>query len=492
MRTSKHILAGVGIAAIATALVSFSGEGSTIKKDDDKKKKYHVIHQKDGEMVEYDTIIPMSSNYSVQDFLADKGIDDPEAKIIKVPSMGNAVFMSEGGEDTKVFMHRMDEDILIEDENGTHKEVKIIREEDENGNVIMKKYVNGEEVEVTEEDMKHIHHHGHGEHHKIIIKEGGDDLKWVEKEGSENVELKVEVDEEGNMKVQKFVNGEEVEVSEEEMEKIHSGSHMQHNVFIMDGGDSDIEWTPADGEQNVELKVEMDEEGNMKVQKFVNGEEVEVSEEEMQKIHDGHGQRIMIVHGDQEGDLNIDMDSIMQAIEMEIEVIDEEGMQDGQQRIIVKELHVDGEESSDDKKEIRKEIRMQHHMEVDGEGEDFTVVLVHENYDEAMEAHMQVRTMVVDEKEDASSDRELSLNEPISVYPNPNNGTFTIAFNQKNEAKTAIRVVDAQGKVVYKEKLGDFSGSYKKELDLKKHGVGTYIVTVQQGGETSSRKVIVE
>lgn len=242
----------------------------------------------------------------------------------------------------------------------------------------------------------------------------------------------------------------------------------------------------------MELKVEVDEEGNMKVQKFVNGEEVEVTEEEMQHIQNGHENRIMIVHGDHEGDINIDMDSIMEVIEMEVEMIGEEGAEDGQQRIIVKEIHVDGEGSSSEKKEIRKEIRMQSHVEVHGEGEDFTVVLVHENYDEAMEEHMQVRTMVIDEDETPLAEREMSLNEPISVYPNPNNGTFTIAFNQKNETKTSVQVVDAQGKVVYKEKLGNFSGAYKKELDLKKHGVGTYIVTVQQGGEMSSRKVIVE
>ncbi len=426
MHTPKFILAGVGIAAIATTLVSFSGGNPTNKEDDDKKKKYHVIHQKDGQMQEYDTIIPMNSDYSVQDFLSDKGIEDPNPKIIEIPSIANMTMMSHDGDNAQIFMHKLSDEIVIDDENGTHENVMIIREENENGEVIMKKIVNGEEVEITDEDLKHMHHHADGEHHKIMIKDGDTDLEWIEKEGSESVELKVEVDDEGNMKVQKFVNG----------------------------------------------------------------EEVEVSEEEMQKIENGHNNRIMIVHGDHEGDLNIEMDSIMEMIEMEVEMMDVEGMEEGQKHVIVKEFHVDGETSSDQKKEIHKEFRMKKHVEIDGE-EDFTVVLVHENYDESIEESMQVRMMVQDEG-NASGDREMSLNEPISVYPNPNNGTFTIAFNQKNEVKTSIRIVDAQGKVVYKEKLGEFSGAYKKELDLKKHGVGVYIVTVQQGGETSSRKVIVE
>ncbi|MCR9171145.1 MAG: T9SS type A sorting domain-containing protein [bacterium] len=489
MRRSQHIIAVVGIAAIATALVSFSGGDTTQKNDDDKKKKYHVIHQKDGELVEYDTIIPMSSEYSVQDFLVDKGIDDPEAKIIKVPSMANGAFISDDGEDTRIFVHKMDEEIETTNENGVQKEVKIIREENENGEVVTKKYVNGEEVELSEEDMKRIHQHKEGAPHKVIIRKGDDDLKWEEKEHSENVELKVKMDDEGNMHVQKFVNGEEVEVSEEEMEQIKNREHRQHKVFIMKS-DDDKKMTPKEGEEIVALKVEMDDEGNMKVQKFVNGEEVEVSEKEMEEIKAGQDERILLIHGDHKGDIKLD--SLMEVIEMDVEMIEGADHEEGQQRIIVKEIRMDDVETTDDMKVVRKEIRMRNDVEVNGEEEDFTVVLVHENYNESMEEQTHIRMIVEDDDEVISDEREMSLNDPISVYPNPNDGSFTIAFTQKNTAKTSINVVDAQGKVVFKEKLGDFSGAYKKELDLKKHGVGVYIVTVQQGGETSSRKVIVE
>ncbi|XOV66128.1 MAG: T9SS type A sorting domain-containing protein [Fluviicola sp.] len=492
MRTTKHILAGVGIATVATALVSFSLVDTNINNnDDDTKKKYHVIHQKDGEVVEYDTIIPMSSDYSVQDFLADKGIEDPDPKIIEVPSMGNSFFISEGGEDTNVFFHKFDEDVEIESNDGTHREVKIIREENSNGDVIMKKYVNGEEVELSEEDLERLNQFKDGAHHKIIMRKGDHDLKWEEKELSENVEMKVEVDDEGNITVQKFVNGEEVEVSEEEMDRIKNGEHQQHQVIIKKGNE-DLNWTPKEGEEKVELKVEMDDEGNITVQKFVNGEEVEVSEEEMEEIRVGHSQRVFVIDEEHEGDIQLDMDYLMEIVEMEVEMIEGEGLEEGQQRIIVKELRFDDEETSGEHKEIRKEIRVENRVEVKGDEEDFTVVLVHENYEESMDEHMEVRMMVEEENEDATSEREMSLNDPISVYPNPNDGTFIIAFAQKNKAKTTIRVVDTQGKVVFKEKLGDFAGAYKKELNLKKHGVGTYIVTVQQGGETSSRKIIVE
>jgi len=432
MQRSKHILAGVGVAAIATALFSFSGEKAEKKKEDDhKKKKYHVIHQKDGMMQEFDTIIPMNSDYSVEDFLASKGIDNEDVKIVKIPSMANMAFMSKDGKDAKVFMHHMDEEMIITDDDGKHEEVKIIREKNDDGEVTVRKFVNGEEVEVSEEDLEHHqnhwHHRGGGEHHAIIIEDG----------------------------------------------------------------DGDLEWTPKEGEHNVELKVEMDDEGNMKVQKFVNGEEVEVTEEEMEKIQQGNG-NVFIIHEDHMGDIDIDMDSMMNHMEMKVEILDEEDMKDGENRVIIREFHSDGESHEHHDHKMRKEMRMKHHIAVDGEdSEDFTLVLVHENYGETMEAHMQMR-IISDDDDEEVNERGVALNDPISVYPNPNDGTFTIAFDQKNEVKTSIRVVDAQGKVVFKEKLGDFSGSYKKELDLKKHGAGVFIVTIQQGDETSSRKVIVE
>jgi len=176
-------------------------------------------------------------------------------------------------------------------------------------------------------------------------------------------------------------------------------------------------------------------------------------------------------------ELDGDMDSIFQ--ELDIEIV-EETVEDGQQRIIIREFHEESEESIEDSGELKKEIQFHTKVDVDGEEEDFTIVLITENFDEN------------EVNQTTTNTQRMALNEPISVYPNPNNGTFTIAFSQEEKVKTSIEIVDVQGKVVFKEKLGSFSGAYKKELDLKKYGVGVYIVNVQQGDEVSARKVIVE
>ena len=74
------------------------------------------------------------------------------------------------------------------------------------------------------------------------------------------------------------------------------------------------------------------------------------------------------------------------------------------------------------------------------------------------------------------------------IFPNPNIGVFTIQFDQKEKLKTKIEIINTQGKVVFKDNLGKFSGQYRKEIDLKNEGAGLYIVKVQQGSNLSSYK----
>ncbi len=396
MITSKHLLVGAGLAVFATVLVSFSNGDDT-----GKKKKYHVIHQKDGNLQEFDTILPMNSDYTVEDFLAEKGIENADVQILKIPSAADQGMVFIGNEGSQnIMMHKIDHDVTISDEDGEHKEVKIIREDDGNGTVIMKKFVNGKEVALSEEELNSSDH--------------------------------------------------------KEKKKI--------NVIHVEDGNQKS-WTPTEGE-TIEIKVEVDDKGALTVQKFVNGEEVKVTEEEMS----------MIQENKENGG---DMDSIFQELELDIEIV-EEAVKDGQQRIIIREFHEESEESIEGSGELNKEIQFHTKVDVDGEGEDFTIVLITENFDED-EVHQTT-----------TNTQRMALNDPISVYPNPNNGTFTIAFSQEEKVKTSIEIVDVQGKVVFKEKLGSFSGAYKKELDLKKYGVGVYIVNVQQGDEVSARKVIVE
>ncbi|MFT5780089.1 MAG: hypothetical protein ACI837_003050, partial [Crocinitomicaceae bacterium] len=46
--------------------------------------------------------------------------------------------------------------------------------------------------------------------------------------------------------------------------------------------------------------------------------------------------------------------------------------------------------------------------------------------------------------------------------------------------------------VVFKDKLGKFSGTYEKQVDLKKFGAGTYLISIEKDGRVETKQVIVK
>jgi len=82
-------------------------------------------------------------------------------------------------------------------------------------------------------------------------------------------------------------------------------------------------------------------------------------------------------------------------------------------------------------------------------------------------------------------DTELDLNQKlelrdINLFPNPNNGAFTLRFISERKVPTTISVIDVTGKEVYRETLNDFNGQYDKRIDLQNPVKGTYFVNIIQ------------
>ena len=446
----KMALVGLGMIAIAAVLVSFTG-----RKDDEKMKRYQVIHHEDGKMVEYDTILPMSSTYSVDDFLAEKGIESDNIEIIEMSAgaEGHAVFIEEHGEHRKhhaehIVIKEMGEDVHIESHDG--KEVKMVCEIGEDGKMVTRKFVDGEEVEVSELDLENmeIDKIRDGEDHMVIKMridrdEHGEHMQWVEE--GESVKIICEMDDEGNFEAKKFVNGEEVELTPEEIEKLkmHKGEHGQSMVIKIDGDElSEIELEELSEElENLEIELEgLDKEIEIEIEKIL--EEVE----ELEGLEREHHVMVKTIEidGDEEG--------------LHEEII----IMDGDKEF---DIHSDGHE-----------MRV-----ISGHDENFTVVIVTNNYDpskESKEGGMKIR------KEMKSSD--------VSIYPNPTSGVVNIRLNQTEKVKTRIEITDVTGKVVFKDNLGKFSGEYSKEIDLKQYGAGTYIINIEQGGDVRTEKVVVK
>lgn len=448
MRNTKQLFFGIGVVCVSAGLLSF------VQKDDGgKKKKYQVIHHSNGMVQEFDTILPMNSSYTVEQFLADRGVVSDNVKIIQ---------LSGGGLENQhqIIFHETSENVVVNDANGEREEVKIICKTGENGEKIVQKFVNGQEVEMTEEEKNALQNE---EPHAIQMHVADFENGEGAPESIEmNVQISVDMDDAGNMTVKKMVNGEEVPISPEEMERIENRESFPeiHTIRIENDKNLPLEWTEKLGEEGefIEVKVEMEDNGTTTIQKFVNGVEVELSPEEMAEIQSNIG-----------GTETPGMVFIKE-IENDFEWTDSTGHIFEITTVIEEVEEIDSDNSG---MRTEKIIRTQG-------GEDLTLVLVTENLDETTAINAR------------SGEESMQINAPISVYPNPNNGTFTIAFQQTEKMKTSVEVIDAQGKIVFKEKLGNFSGDYRKELDLKSHGSGLYIVNVQQGDEISARKVIVE
>ncbi|MDX2360589.1 MAG: T9SS type A sorting domain-containing protein [Crocinitomicaceae bacterium] len=390
---TKTILAAVGVFAIAGLLVSFSGNT-----DDEKMKRYQVIHQENGEVVEYDTVVPMNSSYSVEDFLADKGIENENVEIIQMPSLSEEMNFIHGDlEGAHMIINEIMSDMNIEiHEDGENVFVEMIIDEDHEG-------VEGQEIKIT-----------------------------------------CTIDDDGNMITTKIVNGEEVEMTQEEIDQLKSHSSEDgHMIIRIEDGIINMEGMME--EVMEELELAMEELEGLDLEEL--DHQIQIITEEIETVEGDDGEMKIIIRHSENGD----------------EVIEE--------RII----HMEGEEV-DWHGDHGAHMRMVHN---DGD-EDFTIVIVTEDYDGSSRTDADVRI-------------RKEINESnISVYPNPSEGAINIRINQTEELKTLIKITDIQGKTVFKENLGKFSGEYNQEIDLKEHGTGTYMVTIQQGDNVNTEKIIIK
>jgi subtilisin-like proprotein convertase family protein len=77
------------------------------------------------------------------------------------------------------------------------------------------------------------------------------------------------------------------------------------------------------------------------------------------------------------------------------------------------------------------------------------------------------------------------------IYPNPNNGTFTVEFTCESQKELSIMVHDIRGRMVYNNKFAN-SGLFSGNINLNNAEQGVYLVTVQDGNRKETRKIVVK
>jgi hypothetical protein len=85
--------------------------------------------------------------------------------------------------------------------------------------------------------------------------------------------------------------------------------------------------------------------------------------------------------------------------------------------------------------------------------------------------------------------KELALNR-IEFSPNPSNGQFNLAFELPEKKATRVLVLDQMGRKVNEEILGNFSGTYKNQIDISSRPNGVYFLIIAQGEKQFTRKIV--
>ena len=79
----------------------------------------------------------------------------------------------------------------------------------------------------------------------------------------------------------------------------------------------------------------------------------------------------------------------------------------------------------------------------------------------------------------------------INVFPNPNNGTFTLGVNA-NVGDLTISITDMQGRVVYASVDKNVSAGFVKQISLDTQSSGMYLMHIIANGEQQTKKISVQ
>jgi GEVED domain/Secretion system C-terminal sorting domain/Ig-like domain CHU_C associated len=78
----------------------------------------------------------------------------------------------------------------------------------------------------------------------------------------------------------------------------------------------------------------------------------------------------------------------------------------------------------------------------------------------------------------------------VNIFPNPNNGMFTLTIKDASYTEVTVEIMTAEGQLIYSDMASNVQGDYVKQLDLTTYANGIYFVRVSGNGQTSMHKVI--
>lgn len=84
-----------------------------------------------------------------------------------------------------------------------------------------------------------------------------------------------------------------------------------------------------------------------------------------------------------------------------------------------------------------------------------------------------------------------NLFQDFAIYPNPNNGNFTVMFNTVSSENVNVDVYDMRGRQIYKNEFTN-SGAFNQNINLDNVQAGVYLVLVTNGESKIVKRIIIE
>ena len=91
---------------------------------------------------------------------------------------------------------------------------------------------------------------------------------------------------------------------------------------------------------------------------------------------------------------------------------------------------------------------------------------------------------------DALSVEEYSIDN-LSVYPNPNGGSFNIGFDSRSGEAIAIEVFDIRGRAIYSKSYASVS-RFETRVTLNNVQSGVYLLNIKDGSSKVTKKIVVD
>jgi hypothetical protein len=80
----------------------------------------------------------------------------------------------------------------------------------------------------------------------------------------------------------------------------------------------------------------------------------------------------------------------------------------------------------------------------------------------------------------------------LVLYPNPNEGIFTVEFTCKDENDIFIKLFDTKGQFLFEDKIKNYKGVFRKQYNIEQYAPGIYLMQVLSGTEVYSLRIVKE